>query len=181
MANSYFERSTLVSSRVIKQTIFLLLILLGLSWTDQHRKALPDNFYGKVIGVSDGDTIDLLFNGKPLRIRLEHIDCPELRRQQPFGQAAKQFTSDQCFGKNVQIKHRNKFDRNKRLIGVVILPGGANLNGELVKAGLAWHFKKYSTDKSYDQLEKVARAKRIGLWSDSNPTPPWMWRISKHK
>jgi micrococcal nuclease len=93
---------------------------------------------GKVIGVKDGDTIAILYNNKKLTIRLAHIDCPE--KKQPYGQAAKQFVSDNCFDHTVTIRHHNEYDRSKRLIGEVILHNNENLNKALVKAGLAWHF-----------------------------------------
>lgn len=129
---------------------------------------------GKVISVKDGDTIDILYNNKKLTIRLAHIDCPE--KKQPYGQAAKQFVSDKCFGQIVTIRHNNEYDRSKRLIGEVILSDNENLNKLLVKAGLAWHFKKYSTDNSYTVLEQEARKQRIGIWSEPNPVAPWEWR-----
>jgi endonuclease YncB( thermonuclease family) len=81
-----------------------------------------------------------------------------------------------CFGKYVTLIHNNKFDRNKRLIAEVILQDGTNLNKELVKNGLAWHFKKYSKDNSYADLENEARASKVGLWADNNPIAPWTWR-----
>ncbi|WP_290797885.1 thermonuclease family protein [Flavihumibacter sp. UBA7668] len=136
----------------------------------------PDNVTGKVIGVVDGDTIDILYEGKPLRIRLAHIDCPEIRKKQPYGAAAKKFSSDFCFGKQVRILHKNDVDRNKRLIGELFLFNGLNLNKELVKAGLAWHFVKYSTSVEYSNLEKAARIARTGLWKEPNPVAPWNWR-----
>ena len=128
----------------------------------------------KVIGIKDGDTFVVLIDGKELVIRLEHIDCPE--KKQPFGTKAKQFASDFCFGKNVLLKHNNKYDRNKRLIAEVILINGININKELVSNGLAWHFKKYSDSQEYAELEIDARNKQIGIWSETNPTAPWDWR-----
>lgn len=133
----------------------------------------------KVIGVKDGDTIVLLIDGKEQTVRFAHIDCPE--KKQAFGTKAKQFVSDACFGKYVTliINDKNKYDRNKRLIAEVILENGKNLNKELVKNGLAWHFKKYSDSEEYDQLEKTARSKKIGIWNESNPIAPWDWRKQK--
>ncbi len=130
----------------------------------------------KVIGIKDGDTFILLIDGKEQTVRLAHIDCPEKR--QPFGGNAKQFVSKLCFGAYVSlvINDKNKFDRNKRLIAEVILLDGRNLNKELVKNGLAWHFRRYSDSKEYAQLENEARANRIGLWSEKNPIAPWYWR-----
>jgi len=135
----------------------------------------------KVIGVKDGDTISLLMDGKEQAVRFAHIDCPE--KKQPFGTKAKQFVSDACFGKYVTlvINEKNKYDRNKRLIAEVILENGRNLNKELVKNGLAWHFKKYSDSKEYDQLEKAARKKKIGLWNEPDPIAPWDWRKPKKR
>lgn len=159
--------------------IILLTALLSLSCVNKQQDRLPDDLRGKVIGIIDGDTIDILYDGKPLRIRLAHIDCPEVRKKQPFGRTARQFTSDHCFGQTVSIRHHHEFDRNKRLIGEVITQQGSNLNMELVKAGLAWHFKKYSDDKEYAVMESRARASRMGLWGEPNPTPPWDWRAPK--
>ncbi|VXB25332.1 MULTISPECIES: thermonuclease family protein [Chryseobacterium] len=133
----------------------------------------------KVIGVKDGDTVEILMNGKPQVVRLSHIDCPE--KKQPFGNKAKQFASDLCFGKKVKLSTGWKKDRNKRLLAEIILSNGKNLNKELVKNGFAWHYKKYSKDNSYDDLEKQARKLKLGLWNDKIPTAPWEWRKSRKK
>jgi len=131
----------------------------------------------KVIGVKDGDTVELLMDGKPQIVRLSNIDCPE--KKQPFGNNAKQFVSDLCFGKMVKVSGNGKKDRNKRLIAEIILSDGKNINKELVKNGLAWHFKKYSKDNSYDILEKQAKKLKLGLWKDKKPIAPWNWRKSR--
>lgn len=128
----------------------------------------------KVIGIKDGDTFILLIDGKKQTVRLAHIDCPE--KKQPFGNKAKQFASDLCFGKNVTLLNKNKFDRNQRLISEIFLLDGTNLNKELVRNGLAWHFKRYSDSKEYAQLEIEAQKNRVGLWSETNPIAPWNWR-----
>jgi|SRR5690554_271384 len=130
----------------------------------------------KVIGVKDGDTVVLLIDGKETTVRLAHIDCPEKR--QDFGTKAKQFVSDLCFGKNVVLNQQGT-DRYKRIIGEIILENGVNINKELVKNGLAWHYKKYSKDDTYAQLESHARTNKIGIWSHPNPIEPWRWRKDK--
>ncbi len=131
----------------------------------------------KVVKIKDGDTFVLLVEGKELVVRLAHIDCPE--KKQPFGTKAKQFASDLCFGKYVTISHEDKYDRNKRLIAEIILEDGRYVNKELVKIGLAWHFKQYSNDNDYAVLEITAREKQIGLWAEANPVEPWLWRKKK--
>jgi micrococcal nuclease len=133
----------------------------------------------KVIGIKDGDTFVLLIDGKAQTVRLAHIDCPE--KKQPFGNKAKQFSSDLCFGKFVELVHNNKYDRNKRLIAEILLVDGTNINKELVRNGLAWHFKKYSNDTEYAKLEIEARKNQIGIWSESNATAPWTWRKNRNQ
>jgi len=152
--------------------VYLLFPLTG----NSEKQSLPWKFRAKVIAVKDGDTVEVLCNGKPLAIRFAHIDCPEIKKGQPFARKAKQFTSAMCFGQVVTIENDNKFDRYQRLIGIVINAKGKNVNKELLKAGLAWHFKKYSTNQLYAALENEARANHIGLWKDENPVPPWQWR-----
>jgi endonuclease YncB( thermonuclease family) len=139
-------------------------------------KEISRTLTAKVIAVKDGDTIEIFYEGKPLAIRFAHVDCPEIRKSQPFGKAAKLFTSDHCFGQTVTVINEGKFDRYKRLIAVVVNEKHQNVNKELVKAGLAWHFVRYSTDATYAELEREARKNKIGLWQDLNPTAPWEWR-----
>lgn len=133
----------------------------------------------KVIAIKDGDTFVILKDRKEQIIRLSHIDCPE--KKQPFGNKARQYASQLCFGKYVTLRGSNKYDRNKRLIAEVFLEDGTNINKELVKVGLAWHFKKYSDDPTYAVLEEKARKKQIGLWSEKEPVAPWLWRKTRQK
>ncbi len=68
-------------------------------------------------------------------------------------------------------------DRYGRTVGVVLLPDGRSLNHELVRAGLAWMYRRYTNDQSLSDLEEEARLARRGLWVDANPIPPWEWRM----
>lgn len=136
------------------------------------------NITAKVVGVKDGDTMVILFENKQYVVRLEHIDTPE--KKQPFGQNAKQFASDFCFGKTVKIVGNGKRDRNGRLIAELFYKN-QNLGKELVRHGLAWHYKKYSKSSDYAALEKTARNKRIGLWQDKTQIAPWDFRKLKKR
>jgi endonuclease YncB( thermonuclease family) len=128
---------------------------------------------GWVVGVSDGDTITILHDDySQEKIRLFGIDCPE--KSQAFGQRAKQFTSSQVYGKVVTIR-RMAEDRYGRTVAWVF-EGKTNVNAELVKAGYAWHFRKYSNDLELQRLEDEARKSKRGLWVDPNPVPPWEYR-----
>lgn len=131
----------------------------------------------KVIGVKDGDTVEVLYYQLPIVIRLEHIDAPE--KKQPFGTVSKQKLSDLCFGKMVTIVSTGKkgnYDSRGRMIAEIYLNEKTCLNKEMLKAGLAWHYKKYSTSAEYAQLEIIARKNKTGLWKDKNPIAPWNFR-----
>jgi hypothetical protein len=104
--------------------------------------------------------------------QLEGIDCPELG--QDFGTRAKQFTSAMVFGKDVQVKEYN-LDRYSRTVARVFVEG-KDLCLELLKAGLAWHYKRYSSDPVLAEAEDQARKAKAGLWSTPNPVPPWEYR-----
>ena len=130
-------------------------------------------FRGKVVGVTDGDTITVLQDRTPVKLRLNGIDAPE--QGQPFGERAKQFASALCFGDEVTVKTSGT-DKYGRTLGDVVLGDGRILNQELVKAGMAWHYKEYSKDGTLAKLEKEAREKKVGLWSDPRAVAPWEWR-----
>lgn len=135
---------------------------------------LPLRYQGRVVGIVDGDTIKVLIGRASVSVRLYGIDAPE--KNQPFGARARQFASALAFGKDVTLIVRGK-DRNQRTIAEVILPGGANLGEELVKAGYAWWFRRYAPkDQRLERMESEARRKRAGLWADPRPVPPWEWR-----
>jgi micrococcal nuclease len=131
------------------------------------------DFSGPAVSVLDGDTIEVLHNNLPERIRLNGIDCPE--KGQPFGKKAKLFTSTLVYGKEVTIQVIRK-DRHGRTVADVVLLDGANVSRELVKAGLAWWYRQYSKDESLGALEEEARQDKRGLWADPSPIPPWKFR-----
>ncbi|MBB6236939.1 endonuclease YncB(thermonuclease family) [Pedobacter sp. AK013] len=136
-------------------------------------------FTAKVIRILDGDTMEVLYRHQPIKIRLAHIDCPEKRRSQPYGNNAKKALSDLCFGQMVNVQGQ-KYDRYKRLIAVVVNGNKQVVNQEMIKLGMAWHFKRYSSDPLYAQLEIIARKNKVGLWQEADAVAPWAWRETKH-
>ena len=134
---------------------------------------------GKVVAVLDGDTIDVLTPVKALvRVRLAGIDAPE--KKQAFGNVSKQTLSDLVFSREVVVEWRKK-DRYGRIVGKVLVDG-IDMDLKMVTAGMAWHYKQYAKEQSatdresYASAEDAARAKRVGLWRDKDPIPPWMFR-----
>jgi endonuclease YncB( thermonuclease family) len=154
----------------------ILSICFLVSWPIPGVSVAAD-FSGAVVSVLDGDTIEVLHNQHPQRIRLSGIDCPE--KGQAYGQKAKHAASDLAFGKDVTIQTYGH-DKYRRTIGEVILPDGMNLNQELVKQGWCWWYRTYAPgDRVLEGLEKDAREGRKGLWADPRPMPPWEWRKSR--
>jgi endonuclease YncB( thermonuclease family) len=111
------------------------------------------NFSGKVVSILDGDTIEVLHNNHPERIRLNGIDCAE--KGQTFGTRAKQATSELSFGKEVTIQTHGK-DKYGRTIADVLLPYGTNVIHILEKAG--W---RVSHDKRVERLTRSHDPSRL--------------------
>lgn len=154
--------------QTFSQGVAALLTILMLG---SHVQA--DDLQGKVVGVLDGDTIEVLDAAKkPRRIRLAEIDAPE--KAQAFGQRSKQALSDLCFAKQARVRIVDQ-DRYGRAVGRVFCEGqDANLSQ--VRQGMAWAYERYAKDPAILAAEREARAARRGLWADPNPVPPWQWR-----
>jgi endonuclease YncB( thermonuclease family) len=151
-------------------------LLLGLLLC---RFAYATEISGRVFHIADGDTITVLDSGNEQhKIRLAGIDAPESK--QPFGNASKRNLSAMVAGKIVVVDFV-KFDRYQRMVGKVVI-GQTDVCLEQVKAGLAWHYKKYEREQSLEDRQAYAtagdqaRAKKRGLRQDRNPVPPWEWR-----
>ncbi|ACD90440.1 nuclease (SNase domain protein) [Chlorobium limicola DSM 245] len=127
----------------------------------------------KVVRIADGDTITILHaDNTQERIRLYGIDCPE--KSQSFGNSARKFTGSLVFGKQASIRSMDR-DKYGRTVAWVYV-GEKNVNEELVRAGYAWHYRQHSNDAGLRRLEHEARKAKRGLWSESNPVPPWEYR-----
>lgn len=150
--------------------MFLLTMLLAVpAWAAQV-------FEGKVVGISDGDTITILTDQKQqIKVRLYGVDCPETK--QAYGTRARQFTSDKIFGKRVRVEVADT-DHYGRTVGIVTAPGGSVLNSDLLAGGMAWLYTAYCKKpfcRDWKKLEEGARIAHKGLWADT-AVPPWEFR-----
>ena len=129
----------------------------------------------KVIGIKDGDTVVVLDSlNNQITLRLAEVDCPE--KSQPFGTKAKQFTSDQIYLKTIKYVVTDT-DRYGRSIAMIYYDtDNKYLSAEIIKVGMGWHYKKYSTSKELATFEINARKNKIGLWIEENPIEPSQWR-----
>jgi len=157
-------------------TAALLAALMCLSASAQ-----PQTITGKVVGVSDGETITVLdTDNRQHRVRLMGIDAPE--SNQAYGSRAKQSLSDLVFGRVVTVTSEAK-DMYGRVLGDVTLDG-KNINLEQLRRGMAWFYRFYAKElrtedvTAYRQAEEQARKERRGLWADASPVPPWEFRES---
>ena len=156
----------------MKKLICILLLLLSLL-------SFAEELTGKVIKVSDGDTITVLdSNNQKYKIRLQGIDAPET--QQAFGETSRQSLASLVYDKEVIILW-DKRDKYARILGKVIVDG-RDANYEQLKKGLAWYYKQYENDlgdedkERYSEAEAWARNYTEGLWTDSKSIPPWEFR-----
>ena len=148
-------------NKIIVLTVALLFIPLCLyAWE------------GKIVSVIDGDTVKVLSNDIQVKVRLASIDCPE--KGQPYSQVARKFTASMVAGKIVKVWPTDT-DQYGRTVAFVFVRS-TDLNKELLKAGLAWHYKRYSRDPELAKLEFEARAKKVGLWKEPDAVAPWEWR-----
>ncbi|MFN3785963.1 MAG: thermonuclease family protein [Thiothrix sp.] len=134
---------------------------------------------GKVVSVSDGDTVTVLGSNKQqYKIRLQGIDAPE--KTQPFGQKCKEDLLTRAVNLDGTVEAK-KLDRYGRIVGKVRV-NGTDIALEQIKAGCAWYYADYAKELSvadreaYTAAEKAARKAKRGLWKDNNPQAPWDFR-----
>jgi endonuclease YncB( thermonuclease family) len=158
---------------------FLIALVVLISIFFAISASANDLIIAKVVGVADGESITVLSPGsKPVKIRLHGIDYPE--KGQAFGKRAKQYTSNQCFGKTIAYRPVD-IDRYGRTVAMVFLPDGNELNLEILIAGYAWHYKRYSNRQDYADAEQQAHQNKVGLWADPQAKPPWEWRRDRRQ
>jgi endonuclease YncB( thermonuclease family) len=143
--------------------------------------AIAQTIQGRVVAVTDGDTITVLDGtNRQHKVRLAGIDAPE--RRQAFHEASRQNLVRLAHGKRVVVDwYKLSY---KRLVGNVYLEG-ADIGLAQVTAGMAWHYKRFEGEQTYDArarytaAEARARYMQIGLWRDKQPIPPWKWRTQR--
>ncbi|MHB1145852.1 MAG: thermonuclease family protein [Thiobacillus sp.] len=134
-----------------------------------------DTLQGVVIVVIDGDTV--LFRPDHyspasrafLKVRLADIDAPE--NDQPYGAAATRALKEMALkqGGTLEIVATDGYGRKLGRLAI----GALDVNAELVRRGHAWASARGGVLQS---AQREARHARRGLWRESEPTPPWVWR-----
>ena len=149
-------------NRFSKAFIYASLLLLPASLV------LAETLSGRVISVTDGDTVVFLTGGNELRVRLTEIDAPE--NDQPFGDEATAMLADMVSQDLVTLESEGT-DRYGRTLGRFYV-GDLDVNREMVRQGGAWVYRDYMTDATFLDDEAAARAEGAG----DAPVEPWAWR-----
>lgn len=129
---------------------------------------------GKVVRVTDGDTIWVETADRATKIRLYGIDAPESK--QAYGKEAAAAVEALVLDKMVSVIDMNT-DRYGRDVSIVVMDNGLSLQEALLYAGHVWLYTVYCKSEScaiWQVLEQDARENKRGLWA--NPPPPWEWR-----
>lgn len=129
---------------------------------------------GRVVRVADGDTISLLdARNKQHKVRLYGIDSPE--RDQPYGKAAGRQLRKLVADRQVQVVIKDE-DNYGRVVGHVFYDD-RSVNLTMIESGYAWWYQYHAPERSdFRDGQRDAQSRKLGLWQDADPTPPWEWR-----
>lgn len=161
--------------RVVRDPRSFALVLMVLC-------ALPaaaQTLHGKVVSVDTGDAVSLLDStAHRHRIRLTAIAAPD--RDQPFASASREHLAHWLDQREV-IVEQQRTTGDGALLGTVFIDGH-DVNLEQVRAGFCWWDPQTGAAQTaeerevYRLAEEAARYRKLGLWSDPDPVPPWIWR-----
>jgi endonuclease YncB( thermonuclease family) len=161
--------------RIIARLKVLLQAFVGLAAILLAVESFANNVNGTVVAVSSGDTFTIqIGDGKLFKVRMMEVDAPE--SSQAFGRQARLYTESLLMGNTVAVQF-DTIDKYKRLIGQVTLDDGRILNQELLRHGLAWHYRvHHPVNETLSELEYRAWKTKAGLWIDPSASPPWKYR-----
>ncbi len=184
-----FSRLSVLIARACPLALFVLVLLnsdnLGIE-TSLLRSAHAAGQYtlsGKIVQVSDGDTVNILINQQTHRIRLASIDAPETahgsaRPGQPYGEASRKHLADYVAGKTLTLICFEKDQYGRDVCDIPV--GDTTANLLQVQHGMAWANQqgggKYLRDPKLVELEKKAKQAKLGLWAEPHAVAPWVWR-----
>lgn len=130
-----------------------------------------------VVAISDGDSLTVRCGKagayEQVRVRVAAIDAPE--RRQAYGTKSRQHLAQLCHRQQARLLVVSK-DRFGRTVADVSCQGRDVARAQ-VEQGLAWVAPGYAQKHGFlYRLQDQARSKRLGLWAQKKPTPPWAFR-----
>jgi endonuclease YncB( thermonuclease family) len=175
-----------IKSRKYTFILAFLLVVLGVLFltkkiTFGDLQSDRYDYMVQVIGISDGDSFTgLTKDNQEIHYRIYGIDAPEM--SQPFSNEARKFLSELIYKKEVGIIVIESLDKYDREIVQVFVSDSLDVGAEMLKNGLAWHYRRFDSSLDYDlyeQFEFTAETNKIGLWSQPDAESPWIYRNSK--
>ncbi len=171
-----------MTGRTIAAPVLLAFVLAATPLLPPRAPAGTRTVEGKVVRIADGDTLTVAIRDRTnIKVRLYGIDAPEVRHEgtpgQPGGAEARQALKALTLGRRVRVEIL-EVDTHGRSVGVVT-ERGVNINLVMVREGWAWAYRRYLSTpyaSEFIDVEREARAKRLGLWKRANPVPPWEFR-----
>lgn len=143
--------------------------------TDGERIAIRAGEGTSVVRVVDGDTIDVLIEGKKTPVRFIGVNAPETyqgKKAECFAEESFEYVKNRIEGKHVSLvaddTQENK-DIYERLLRYIFLDDGTNLNLELIQKGYAREYTykiPYQQQQEFRNAQIVAKASAIGLWKE---------------
>lgn len=127
----------------------------------------------KVKRVIDGDSI-LVVDGNDMEFeaQLEGIDAPEMKQE--FGKESLEALTKMLKDQKVKLTWKSK-DAYDRLLAQVYVED-KHINVEMLRSGMAWHFKRYNKSEELAKIELEAKQAKKGLWAKESPVAPWDYR-----
>ena len=194
MALKTFSRDSM-SRRVRAGALVFVLVAIGAYvWRGEQGRSVPTAlpaasrtatiYTGRVVDVSDGDSVRFATASGVRKIRLDSIDAPERsagrdRPGQPHAEASRRHLEQWLAGRRVTA-YCHAIDQYGRDVCIVQDAQGATANRAQVEGGHAWAYTaakgRYLRDVTFPHLQSEARAARRGLWVDPDPVAPWTWR-----
>ena len=162
---------------------YLIVLIIGINYlnncSNKERHSIITLETVLIKRVLDGDTVDVINinNKENYRIRLTEIDAPEI--DQPHGKKSTLYLNYLIKDKILDVEIKG-VDKYQRTLGKLYL-NGVDINKQMVISGNAWVYDKYVTEKSFYKEQNNAKQFRIGLWYNTDPIPPWIWRKNEYK
>jgi micrococcal nuclease len=158
-----------MTHRILVQTVFGLAFAMMASAI----ASADETMEAKVKRVIDGDSILVVdSNDMEFEAQLEGIDAPEMKQE--FGKESLEALTKMLKDQKVKLTWKSK-DTYDRLLAQVYLED-KHINIEMLRTGMAWHFKRYNKSEELAKIESEAKLAKKGLWSKESPVAPWDYR-----
>lgn len=146
---------------------------------------------GMVISVSDGNHLTFSNNGTEINVRLYGIEAPvitKIRRSEPWlSKPGQRFAGRSFMALAKKVLHKQarmeiiNFDDHDRAVAIIFVEK-RNINLDMVAEGWAWaspKSRKLPDGAEYLFAEEQARSKKLGLWMQDKPQPPWEFKKTR--